>query len=128
MAKPQSKTEKKIDNNVRLALSTANEQLLKDIPGFLRLNHQANYTNFPASLLITCVFDKQPDHEFVHTAAIYKLLHAKLLKIGVKLTAPKQQVIFDSEEACINEDGGDWTVRLASRKQRALARNRPDDQ
>jgi len=128
MAKPQSKTERKIDNNVRLAMSAANEQLLKDIPGYLSLNHQANYTNFPASLLITCVFDKQPDEEFAHTAAIYKLLHAKLLKIGVKLSAPKQQVIFDSEEACINEHDGDWTARLASRKQRALARNRPDDQ
>lgn len=127
MAKPQSKTEKKIDSNVRLALSTANEQLLKDIPGFQWLRHQANYTNFPASLLITCVFDKQPDEDFAHTNAIYKLLHAKLLKIGVRLQAPKLQVILDSEEACLEEDNGDWEVRLAGRKQRAVARNRPDE-
>lgn len=125
MAKPQSKTEKKIDNNVRLALTAACEQFLEDIPGFKWLTHQANYTNFPASLLITCVFDDLQSQELADTAVIHKLLNAKLLKIGVKLQAPKQ-VIFDSEEVCTQENEGDWAMRLASRGQRAVPRNRPN--
>ena len=63
MAKPQSKTQKKIDNNIRLALTDACEQLLDTIPGFQWLTHQANYSNFPASLLITCVFDTRESQQ-----------------------------------------------------------------
>lgn len=128
MAKPQSKTEKKIDNNVRLALTAACEQFLEDVPGFQWLTHQANYTNFPASLLISCVFDTPASQELADAAVIHRLLQAKLLKIGVKLKAPKQQVIFDSEQACTQENDGDWAVRLTSREHRALARNRPNHQ
>lgn len=126
MAKPQSKTEKKIDNNVRLALTSACEQFLEDVQGFQWLTHQANYTNFPASLLITCVFDTLEGQQSADVNAIHKLLQSKLLKIGVKVKALKQQVIFDSEEACKLEHGGDWTERLASREMRSVARNRPD--
>lgn len=126
MAKPQSKTEKKIDKNVRLALTSACEQFLEDVQGFQWLTHQANYTNFPASLLITCVFDTQEYQEQVDASVIHKLLQSKLLKIGVKLKAPKQQVIFDSEEACARENDGEWEKRLASRKNRSVARNRPN--
>mgnify|MGYP000005102179 CR=1 FL=1 len=126
MAKPQSKTEKKIDNNVRLALTSACEQFLEDVPGFQWLTHQANYTNFPATLLITCVFDTQENQEQVDVSAIHKLLQSKMLKIGVKLKAPKQQVVFDSEEACDREHSGDWVQRLASRELRSVAKNRPE--
>lgn len=126
MAKPQSKTEKKIDNNVRRALTSACEQFLEDIPGFQWLTHQANYTNFPASLLITCVFDNDVSIQDANAGAIHKLLHSRLLKIGVKLKAPKQQVVFDSEEACIQDHCGDWVQRLASRELRSVAKNRPN--
>jgi len=128
MAKPQSKTEKKIDNNVRLALTAACEQFLEDVPGFQWLTHQANYTNFPASLFISCVFDTQASQEQADAAAIHRLLQSKLLKIGVKLKAPKQQVVFDSEQACTQENDGNWAVRLTRREHRALARNRPNHQ
>lgn len=128
MAKAKSKTEKKIDNNIRLALTSACEQFLEDIPGFLWLTHQANYTNFPASLLISCIFDTEDSHQQADAQKIYKLIHAKLLKIGVKLKAPEQQVMFDSEEACTQENDGNWAIRFDSRKHRALGRNRPDKQ
>ena len=49
-----------------------------------------------------------------------------MLKIGVKLKAPKQQVVFDSEETCKQEHEGDWVERLASRELRSVARNRPE--
>lgn len=102
MAKPQSKTQKKIDNNIRLALTDACELFLDAIPGFQWLTHEANYTNFPASLLITCVFDSDERQQQAcqngDSRKMQKLIQAKLLKIGVKLKAPKQQIIFDSEE------------------------------
>ncbi len=125
MAKPQSKTEKKIDNNVRLALTSSCEQFLEDVPGFLWLTHQANYTNFPASLLITCVFNTEESGQDADETAIHKLIQSKLLKIGVKLKAPKLQVIFDSEEACNLENDGNWAERFEGRRKRSVARNRP---
>ena len=102
MAKPKSKTQKKIDNNERLAQTDACEQFLKDIVGFQWLTHEANYNNFPASLLITCVFHTDENHQQAcqngHSVKMQNLIQAKLLKIGVKLKSPKQQIIFESEK------------------------------
>lgn len=102
MAKPKSKTQKKTDNNIRLALTDAREELLEATPGLQRLTHQANYSNFPASLLITCVFNTNESQQQAcqngHSVKMQKLIQAKLLKIGVKLKAAKRQVIFESEE------------------------------
>ena len=102
MAKPKSKTQKKIDNNIRLALTDACEQFLEGIPGFQWLTHEANYTNFPASLLITCVFDTDKNQQQAcqngDSIKMQNLIQAKLLKIGVKLKIPKQQIVFDNEE------------------------------
>jgi hypothetical protein len=102
MAKPKSKTQKKIDNNVRLALTDACEQFLEDIVGFQWLTHEANYSNFPASLMVTCVFDTDKNHQQAcqngHSVKMQNLIQAKLLKTGVKLKSPKQQIIFESEE------------------------------
>jgi hypothetical protein len=103
MTKPQNKTQKKIDNNVRLALTDACEQFLQDITGFQWLTHQANYKNFPDSLLITCVFDTNVNQQQAcqngNSIKMQNLIQDKLLKIGVKLISAKQQIIFDSEES-----------------------------
>jgi hypothetical protein len=102
MAKPKSKTQKKTDNNIRLALTDACEIFLDDIPGFQWLTHQADYSNFPASLSITCVFDTDKSQQQAcqndNATTMQNIIQAKLLKIGVKLNSPKQQVMFDSEE------------------------------
>lgn len=131
MAKPRSKTQKRIDNNIRLALTEVCENALKDVPNFQWLTHQADFTNFPASLLITCIFDTEAHLEqaqrALHTQQIQQQLQAKLFKIGVKLSSPRNQVRFDTEESCDSENEGDWNSRLASLKGRALARNRPND-
>ncbi|WP_299773040.1 Fis family transcriptional regulator [uncultured Pseudoteredinibacter sp.] len=125
MAKPRSKTEKKIDNNIRQALTVACDHFLEDIPGFQWLTHQVNYTNYPASLLITCVFDTMENSKNADIASIQKLVLTKLLKIGVKLKSPERQIIFDSEEACTMENAGQWAERLEKTKGRALPKNRP---
>lgn len=101
MAKAQSKTQKKIDNNIRLALTGACEQFLEDIPGFQWLTHQANYSNFPASLLVTCVFDSAEHHQQAEnngdSQEMQKRIQARLVNIGVKLKAPKQQIVFQND-------------------------------
>ncbi len=129
MTKPQSKTQKKIDNNIRIALTTVCEQALKDVPGFLWLTHEANYTNFPASLFVTCVFDTEESLEQAkkdgNTPILRKNIQASLLKVGVKFKAVNQQVCFDSEEACMQMHQGDWKARFASKKGRSIPFNRP---
>lgn len=126
---PKSKTEKKIDNNIRLALTDVCEQLLKDIPGFIWLTHQANYTNFPASLLITCVFDTEAEKEHAHNngykVQIEKYIQSKLLKVGVKFKAISKQIVLDSEEACTHYQEGNWAERLQQQDGRAVPKNRP---
>ncbi|WP_439133203.1 Fis family transcriptional regulator [Pseudomaricurvus sp.] len=129
MAKPQSKTEKKIDNNIRLALTDVCEQVLGRLQGFEWLTHQANYTNFPASLLVTCVFDTEENLQAAITTGeaeqLKKQIQMKLLKIGVKFKALNQQVVFDSEEACELHSEGSWARRLEARKGRSVLKNRP---
>ena len=56
-----NKTSQKIDNNICKALTIACESSLHEVPGFAWLTHRANYTNFPASLVITCVFELESD-------------------------------------------------------------------
>lgn len=122
MSKAKSKTQKKIDNNVRIALTDACEDFLQDISGFQWLTHQANYSDFPASLLVCCVFDtnenRQQANENGHSNVMRKLIQRKLLTIGVKLKSLQQQIIMDTEEACTQEHEGNWERRLSSRVQR----------
>ena len=51
------KIDKKIDNQLRAALTDVCETALKEIDGFLWLTHFVNYSNFPKSLKIVCIFD-----------------------------------------------------------------------
>ncbi len=129
MSKPKSKTEKKIDNNVRIALTAVCDEALQKVAGFEWLTHQANYTNFPASLLITCVFQSDADLsaalESGDSAWLQKQIQSKLLKVGVKFKALNKQVIFDTEEQCRDNNGGDWSARLQSRVGREVLKNRP---
>ena len=128
MAKPKSKTQKKIDNNIRLALTEVCAQFLHDIAGFQWLTHQADYSDFPASLLVSCVFDTDQNQQHACTNGnsntMQKLIQANLLKIGVKFKSLQQQIIFDSEQACMEQDQGDWAQRLTGREHRSVTGSR----
>jgi len=112
-----SKTNQKIDNNVCKALTIACESSLHEVAGFVWLTHRANYTNFPASLVITCVFNT--DEEVTEMKAqqqdecLRGTIQKQLLKIGVVVKNIKQCVRFDSEEACQRQHQGEWADRLA---------------
>lgn len=124
-----SKTQKKIDNTICKILTDVCEQALKDYDGFAWITHQADYANFPASLFVTCIFEREE-----HTSAIVangvldslrKIIHAKLLKAGIKLMQSTKQISVDSEEACNLAHDGNWDERLHERKGRALGKSRP---
>lgn len=112
-----SKTNQKIDNNVCKALTIACESSLHEVAGFVWLTHRANYTNFPASLVITCVFNTDEEIEAMKALQQDEFLRAtiqkQLLKIGVVVKNIKQCVRFDSEEACQRQHRGEWSERLA---------------
>jgi len=112
-----NKTSQKIDNNVCKALTIACEASLHEVLGFVWLTHRANYTNFPASLVITCVFETEAEIEVMKVQQQDKLLRdiiqKQLLKVGVVVKNIRQQVHFDSEEACQQQHKGEWQQRLA---------------
>ena len=130
MAKKISKTQKKLDNTIRLVLTDVCERSLKSVEGFKWLTHQADFSNFPASLLITCVFDSETHYQAAAengcTATLRNTIQTTLLKSGVRLKSQKQQIIFDTEDACQAQHNGDWTLRLGSRAGKAVPKNRPN--
>ena len=115
-----TKTNQKIDNNVCKALMAACETSLHEVAGFVWLTHRANYTNFPGSLVITCVFNTDEEVAAMKAQQQDETLRAsiqkQLLKVGVVVKNIKQSVHFDSEEACQRQHSGEWSERLALRK------------
>jgi hypothetical protein len=112
-----SKTNQKIDNNVCKALTIACESSLHEIAGFVWLTHRANYTNFPTSLVITCVFNTNEEVALMKEQqlddTLRNTIQKQLLKIGVVVKNIKQCVRFDSEQACQLQHRGEWENRLA---------------
>jgi hypothetical protein len=123
-----TKTNQKIDNNVCKALTIACELSLHEIPGFVWLTHRANYTNFPASLVITCVFTTEEEITAMQAQQQDDLLRTsiqkQLLKVGVVVKNIKHNVCFDSEQVCQEQHNGQWSERLALKimKQKSNAR------
>ena len=119
-----NKTQKKIDNQLRIALTKVCEHSLKDDTGFKWLTHQVNFSNFPASLLVTCVFETEDAlaqaQNMKWTSTLQKRIQSELLKTGVRLKQLEKQVVFDTEEACKNEHNHDWALRLVKQQGRAV--------
>jgi hypothetical protein len=111
-----NKTTQKLDNNVCKALTIACESSLHEVEGFSWLTHRANYTNFPASLVVTCVFETDAEVITMKEAALDEQLRQtiqkQLLKVGVVLKSVRQNIHFDSEESCLREHQGSWPDRL----------------
>lgn len=110
------KSDKKIDNQLRLTLTDVCEEALKAYTGFQWLTHSANYTNFPQSLRVVCVFDTQEtlkifmasksQHEFS------KNIQKALFECGISLKSMTSHIVYDSEEGCNQTHNGNWAVRL----------------
>ncbi|WGV98098.1 Fis family transcriptional regulator [Vibrio sp. YMD68] len=110
------KTDKKIDNQIRKTLTQLCETNLKQLEGFQWLTHSANYSNFPETLKVTCVFSTNRQlSEFLANdsgSTVCSLVQAKLEKIGITLKNAVQHIAFDTDQNCENEHGGNWARRL----------------
>ena len=110
------KTDKKINNQLRLVLTDVCEIALKDIEGFQWLTHLVNYTSFPQSLRVICVFSTEDSlSSFTQSnkdEVLKSLIQSKLLELNIKFKNIGEHISYDSDEACNNEHDGNWAVRL----------------
>jgi hypothetical protein len=110
------KTDKKIDNQLRLVLTQVCEIALKDISGFCWLTHLVNYANFPNSLKIVCVFDSNDKLavflEQNNNRKLNSLIQGKLLEAGVKVKDVAKHIAYDTQQDCEREHQGKWGDRL----------------
>jgi len=111
-----TKTEKKLDNQLRQVLTQVCDTALKEFNGFEWLTHTVNYANFPASLKIICVFDNNEQLEQFRTESgesqFIALIQSGLQAAGVKLKKPAAHIKFDSEQNCLLSHNGNWAARL----------------
>jgi hypothetical protein len=111
------KTDKKIDNQLRLVLIDVCEVALEEINGFQWLTHLVNYSSFPKSLKIVCVFDtNEKASSFLSENSQNKLtalIQMKLSDIDIKVKSVADHIHYDTEENCTKENGGNWSARLS---------------
>ncbi len=106
------KTDKKIEKSLREALTEACETALERYEGFQWLTHFVSYDDFPASLSIVCVYDTNAHLAKTNNESMRALIKEKLASIGIKMKDCRQQVRFDTEEDCDNDNDGRWNERF----------------
>lgn len=110
------KTDKKLDNQLRVVLTEVCEDMLKHIEGFQWLTHFVNYSNFPKSLKVVFIFETNEELDnFLSQdvkAEVLNQVYQKLSGIGVKLKNVNHHVAFDTEENCERDNGGKWNERF----------------
>ncbi|NIE77932.1 hypothetical protein F3J44_01610 [Pantoea sp. Tr-811] len=108
----------RLERELVVCLTEACETAKAEIVGFSWLTHRLVPDDFPSSLRITWVFEREAQK----AAAVAGTAKARMLALtgraldeaGVKLDHVGWHVRFDSEEACARSHGGDWNRRLAS--------------
>jgi hypothetical protein len=108
-------TDKKIDNQISGVLTDVCETALKEFTGFQWVTHLVNYSNFPNSLKVICVFDTNDNlnafKEVNGHNKIGKLIQRKLFEIDAGISS--RHISFDTEESCNTDNKGKWADRLA---------------
>jgi antibiotic biosynthesis monooxygenase (ABM) superfamily enzyme len=92
------KTDKKIDNELRLKLTDVCEQGLKN------------------SLMVVCVFDTNENLKNYlqsdDSQALISLIEAEFKTMDIKLKRLGDHIAYDSEENCNQYHNGNWALRL----------------
>ncbi|CZF79969.1 hypothetical protein [Grimontia marina] len=104
------KTDKKIDDSLRHALTQVCDIAQSEHQGFEWLTHFVNYDRFPSSLSIVCIFDTQSSLAQANQEHIRRLIKDVLASIDIKLKDIGKHVHFDTEESCENDSNGRWDV------------------
>jgi len=110
------KTDKKIDNQLRVLLTDVCESALEEVNGFEWLTHVVNYDDFPRSLKIICVFDTNTNlSDYLHAETktyFHTSIKTALDKVDIKLKNLANHILFDTEENCDKQHNGNWAMRL----------------
>lgn len=110
------KSDKKVENQLRVALTDVCEAALQSFTGFQWLTHLVNYTNFPKSLRVVCVFDTNDNlSRFIKSNScreLTNLIQKKFFDIGINLNSMTNHISYDTEENCEKNSNGKWADRL----------------
>lgn len=110
------KTDKKLENTLIAALTEVCEAAIEAFDGFQWLTHFANYSHFPNSLTIVCIFDTNENLEKMYQKdtgdAFRHMIKSKLEAIDIRLRNINPHVKFDTEEECKKEHDGRWNKRF----------------
>jgi len=98
------KSDKKIENAIRLALTNVCEEALETVEGFQWITHTVNYKHFPSSLSILCIFDNP--ESLIAAKASEKDNH---LKRWIEKELAKQNIIIRNINSVV---GFDTDVRI----------------
>jgi hypothetical protein len=92
------KIDKKIDNKLRKVLTEVCDFALLNITGYQWISHTVNYSNFPESLLITCMFENQQRADSAMKGGeLLAMINHKLNTVAINLKTPHKQVSFEAE-------------------------------
>ena len=111
------KTDKKRDNQIRDILTDICEEALDLYPGFEWLTHRVNFSAFPKSLKVICVFDTNANLKAFmqsHQAQLNKNIKNAFAKVDINLQDMGRHVKYDTEEQCEQDNTGDWGERLST--------------
>lgn len=112
------KSDKKLENQIRTALTEVCDEILDLNIGFQWLTHLVDFDRVNQSLTVICVFDTDENMQAFATSTneshIKLTIQARLKALGIKLAQPDKQIRNDSEEACLRSHGGKWSARFIS--------------
>ncbi|EGU41909.1 MULTISPECIES: hypothetical protein [Vibrio] len=110
------KSDKKIENQIRDVLADVCEDTLKGYDGFLWVTHTVNFSSFPQSLKIVCVFDSNQDRtnflEADGQQQVASVIQSAFNQGGIKLKNIDKHLSFDTQENCDRDHQGKWNLRL----------------
>jgi hypothetical protein len=111
------KSDRKLDNKLRSALTEVCEKALDEIEGFKWLTHLVNFNNFPKSLLVICVFETNSELDNAkmngQIAELKQMIANELAKAHFNIKDLNKHIKFDTEENCDNQNSGRWNQRLS---------------
>jgi len=111
------KSDKKLDHQIRLLLTDVCEAALKKVEGFQWLTHLVNFSDFPSSLKVVCIFDTNDNLKNYITSdsnpILSTLVQKKFQNTGIGIKNISRHISYDTEENCTKQHAGNWAVRLA---------------
>jgi hypothetical protein len=112
-----------MERQLVVTLTEACEIAKAEIPGFDWLTHDNGRYEFPAGLRVTWIFDTQANLQRAldngDDQRMQALTMAALEDTGIDSRTISACLQFDSEEACLKSQNGDWLARLAQIRRRS---------